>query len=69
VHAWAFEADLPENFTHLSNTFEIEWPPHSGKWQRFPEIDCVAFFTVAEAKRKIKATQVPFLDRLVATFK
>lgn len=66
VHGWAFEGDLPETFQHRSNTFEMEWPPHSGKLQPFPEIDRVAFFSVPEALLKIKDTQAPFLDRLVA---
>ncbi len=69
VHGWAFEADLPGTFQHQSNTFEMEWPPHSGKLQPFPEVDRVAFFPVAEAHRKIKATQAPFLDRLVEILK
>ncbi|MBA3542963.1 MAG: NUDIX domain-containing protein [Chthoniobacterales bacterium] len=69
VHGWAFEGDLPDTFQHQSNNFEMEWPPHSGKLQPFPEIDRVAFFPVAEAHRKIKATQAPFLDRLVAIVK
>ena len=64
VHAWAFEADLPEGFTHQSNTFEMEWPPQSGKVQQFPEIDRVVFFRSEKARRKMKAAQTPFLDRL-----
>src|SRR5437016_13044548 len=31
VHAWAFEGDLPASFELKSNTFEMEWPPRSGK--------------------------------------
>lgn len=69
VHGWAFEGDLPETFQHQSNTFEKEWPPHSGKLQTFPEVDRVAFFPIPEAHQKIKATQAPFLDRLVAILK
>lgn len=69
VHAWAFEADLPDNFAHQSNTFAIEWPSHSGTWLEFPEIDRVGFFSVAEARRKIKAAQAPFLDRLIEILK
>lgn len=65
VHAWAFEADLPADFPHHSNTFELEWPPQSGKLQQFPEIDRVAFFPVADARRKLKAAQTLFLDRLI----
>src|SRR4029077_9263444 len=39
VHAWAFEGDLPEPFECKSNLFELEWPPRSGKYQEFPEVD------------------------------
>jgi predicted NUDIX family NTP pyrophosphohydrolase len=65
VHAWAFEGDCPTNFVAVSNTFELEWPPHSGRIQQFPEIDRAGFFSVEEAKRKIKEAQIPFLDRLI----
>ncbi len=65
VHGWAFEGDLPETFQHRSNTFEMEWPPRSGKLHPFPEIDRVAFFSIPEARLKIKSTQAPFLDRLL----
>ena len=64
VHAWAVEGDLPENFECRSNTFEIEWPPRSGKMRSFPEVDRAGFFSLEEAARKIKAAQRDFLDRL-----
>jgi len=64
VHAWAFEGDLPSSFKLKSNTFEMEWPPHSGKLKEFPEIDRAEFFRDEVARRKIKPTQVPFFDRL-----
>lgn len=64
VHAWAFEGDLPESFNCKSNLFEMEWPPRSGKMKQFPEVDQACFFTEKIARRKLKATQVPFLDRL-----
>jgi predicted NUDIX family NTP pyrophosphohydrolase len=66
VHAWAFEADLPDTFQLKSNTFEIEWPPRSGKLKQFPEIDRAEFFAEGIARRKINPAQVPFLDRLRA---
>jgi predicted NUDIX family NTP pyrophosphohydrolase len=66
VHAWAFEGDLPSSFKLKSNTFEIEWPPRSGKLKEFPEIDRAEFFGDEVARRKIKSTQVPFFDRLRA---
>jgi predicted NUDIX family NTP pyrophosphohydrolase len=64
VHAWAFEGNLPDGFTPASNTFEMEWPPRSGKIQAFPEIDRAEFFSIDMAKGKINAAQVAFLDRL-----
>ena len=64
VHAWAFEGDLPESFVCKSNLFEMEWPPHSGKQKKFPEVDQACFFSEEDARRKIKSTQVPLLDRL-----
>lgn len=69
VHAWAFEGDLPEGFTCISNLFEIEWPPRSGKRKQFPEVDQACFFSDAAARRKLKSTQVPFLDRLRAALR
>lgn len=65
VYAWAFEGDLKENFKLLSNTFEMEWPPHSGKMEPFPEVDRAAFFSIGTARAKIKPTQEAFLDRLI----
>jgi len=64
VHAWAFEGDFPEPFECKSNLFELEWPPRSGKYQKFPEVDQACFFLEEVARRKLKAAQVPFLDRL-----
>lgn len=64
VHAWAVEGDFdPGSIT--SNTFELEWPPRSGRRQAFPEIDRAAFFGLAEARRKMIAAQAVLLDRLL----
>lgn len=63
VVAWAVEGDLDPD-TAVSNTFEMEWPPRSGRSQTFPEIDRVAWFDLPEARGKIVAAQAPFLDRL-----
>lgn len=63
VVAWAVEGDLDPD-TAVSNTFEMEWPPRSGRRQTFPEIDRVAWFDLPEARGKIVAAQAPFLDRL-----
>lgn len=65
VHAWAIEGDV-DPADAASNTFEMEWPPRSGRRQVFPEIDRVAWFAPDEARRRLKPTQVPFVDRLVA---
>lgn len=65
VHAWAFAGDLKDDFELASNTFELEWPPRSGKVQRFPEVDRASFFPVEEARRKINVAQNVFLDRLI----
>ncbi len=63
VLAWAVRGDL-DAATAVSNTFEMEWPPRSGRVQAFPEIDRVEWFGLDEAGRKLKAAQVPFLERL-----
>jgi predicted NUDIX family NTP pyrophosphohydrolase len=65
VHCWAIEGDL-DAAAAISNTFEMEWPPGSGRRQAFPEIDRVAWFEPIEARRRVKSTQVPFIDRLEA---
>jgi predicted NUDIX family NTP pyrophosphohydrolase len=61
---WAAEGDLDAS-TATSNTFELEWPPRSGRVQEFPEIDRAAWFGVEEARDKLVKGQVPFLDRLL----
>jgi predicted NUDIX family NTP pyrophosphohydrolase len=63
VHAWAIEGDL-DPADAVSNEFEMEWPPRSGRRQSFPEIDRVAWFEPGEARRRLKPTQTPFVDRL-----
>jgi predicted NUDIX family NTP pyrophosphohydrolase len=63
VHAWAIEADFDlESFA--SNTFEIEWPPKSGRRQAFPEIDRIGWFDIATAMVKILTYQQPLLVEL-----
>jgi predicted NUDIX family NTP pyrophosphohydrolase len=66
VHAWAFEGDLPIGFEPESNLFELEWPPRSGKRQKFPEVDQAQFFPELVASKKINPAQEVFLDRLRA---
>lgn len=65
VHAWAFEGNLPPDFALCSTTFEIEWPPRSGKMAIFPEVDRAEFFSIETAREKINAAQAVLLDRLV----
>jgi len=64
VHAWAFEGELEPDFKLASNTFELEWPPRSGRSQQFPEVDQASFFPLALARSKINQAQTVFLDRL-----
>jgi predicted NUDIX family NTP pyrophosphohydrolase len=65
VLAWGARGDL-DAATAVSNTYRMEWPPRSGRVETFPEIDRVEWFRLSEARRKLKAAQVPFLDRLQA---
>jgi predicted NUDIX family NTP pyrophosphohydrolase len=69
VQVWAARledtADL-DAATAVSNTFEIEWPPKSGRLQTFPELDRVEWFDVEAAQTKLIAAQREFLDRLPA---
>ena len=66
VYAWAFQSKHDGKIETKSNTFEMEWPPHSGKKQKFPEIDKGEFFTVEEAKKKMISAQFEFVDRLIS---
>jgi predicted NUDIX family NTP pyrophosphohydrolase len=68
VHAFAFEANFDLD-TFSSNMFEMEWPPRSGKNQSFPEIDRIAYFTLATARRKILPGQRSFIEELVGRLK
>jgi len=63
VHAWAVEGDL-DAAAIVSSTFRMEWPPKSGKFVAFPEVDRAGFFDLAAAREKINAAQVAFLDEL-----
>ena len=65
VTAYAVQADF-DPATLVSNTFQMEWPPGSGRMRPFPEIDRVQWFTLADAEAKILPGQAGFLDRLAA---
>jgi len=64
VHAWAVEGDI-DHATIISNSFEMEWPPKSGKKQSFPEIDRARWFNTSEAKLKLNAAQAAFINELI----
>jgi predicted NUDIX family NTP pyrophosphohydrolase len=63
VTAFALEGDLDAE-TIVSNTFELPWPPRSGRLQAFPEIDRAAWFRPDEARVKALASQGELFDRL-----
>jgi predicted NUDIX family NTP pyrophosphohydrolase len=65
VHAWAFEADF-DLAGFASNSFEIEWPPKSGRRRSFPEIDRIAYFALPVAMIKILDYQRPLLRELAS---
>ena len=67
ISAWAFESDYDPS-TLMSNTFELEWPPKSGRKASFPEVDRVAWFGIAEARTKVLKGQEGFLHALEKFF-
>lgn len=65
VYAWAFAGDCDPAKVQ-SNTFECQWPPRSGKWASFPEVDRAGVFGIEAAREKINPAQAEFLERLRA---
>jgi predicted NUDIX family NTP pyrophosphohydrolase len=65
VHAWAIAGDI-DHETIVSNLFEMEWPPKSGKQASFPEIDRAAWFDADVAKIKINPSQAALIEELVS---
>ena len=63
VHAWAFQGDCDPSQIR-SNTFQMEWPPKSGRMAEFPEVDRADFFDLPAARKKIVPAQRPLLDQL-----
>ncbi len=63
VMAWALAGDLDPALAQ-SNTFELEWPPRSGRVRSFPEVDRAEWFTLPEGRTRINASQAELLDRL-----
>jgi predicted NUDIX family NTP pyrophosphohydrolase len=65
VYCWAVEGDIDAEKI-VSNTFKVEWPYRSGKWQSYPEVDKAAWFTAEEARVMINPAQVAFIDEVLA---
>lgn len=65
VYAFAIEQNDVDLSIFKSNTFEIEWPPHSGKMQLFPEVDKAEWFNVIEADKKLIPAQLSFISELL----
>lgn len=66
IFAWAFQGDWDDSRPPQSNLFPLEWPPHSGREEWFPEIDKAAFFPVPLARQKMNPAQAEYIDRLQA---
>ena len=64
VYAWAYEQNGDFKINTSGSIVEMQWPPVVGKKIKFPEVDEAKFFSVHEAKRKIKAAQIPLIERL-----
>jgi len=64
VYGWACEGDFAG--PARSNTFEMEWPPRSGRMQAFPEVDRAEWFGLPEARTKMNEAQAAFIERLIA---
>jgi predicted NUDIX family NTP pyrophosphohydrolase len=67
VHAWAVEGDIDHEVI-VSNLFEMEWPPRSGKMASFAEVDRAAWFSPSIAKMKINTGQVSLIEELENLF-
>jgi predicted NUDIX family NTP pyrophosphohydrolase len=65
VHCFAVAFDL-DAASIVSNTFEMEWPPRSGRMQSFAEVDRAAWFGIDEARKKINERQIELLERLIS---
>lgn len=65
IHAFVIESDAPDPERIRSNTFELEWPPGSGRHQTFPEVDRAGWFSLADARTRLHKGQLPLLDALV----
>jgi predicted NUDIX family NTP pyrophosphohydrolase len=68
VHAWAIEGQFDVG-SLKSNTFELEWPPKSGRIQSFPEIDRAGWFSIPDGVAKLVPAEVSFVDELASILK
>ena len=68
VYAWALEGDLDEKKVRC-NTFTMEWPPKSGKFAEFPEIDKGEWFHTTKAFEKIIPAQLSLIEQLLELVK
>jgi predicted NUDIX family NTP pyrophosphohydrolase len=68
VHAWAWEGDADASAI-VSNTARVEWPPGSGRWVTYPEVDRCAWCDPESARRRINAAQAELIDRLEAALR
>ena len=66
VRAWALRADEFRPETFVSNLFQMEWPPKSGRHVEFPEVDRAEWRSLSEARLRLVAAQVELLDRLLS---
>lgn len=65
VHAWAFLGDCDPT-TIRSNEYVVQWPPRSGEYRRFPEVDRASFFDAETARRKLIRAQSEFIERALS---
>jgi len=65
LHAWAIESDCDPSLIR-SNLFSMEWPPKSGQYKEFPEVDRAGWFKIPEARERILPAQARFIDQLVS---
>ena len=68
VYAWAIEGEIEQSAIR-SNMFSLEWPPHSGKKQEFPEVDRASWFDLETGRRRILKSQLPLLEQLQKKFR
>jgi predicted NUDIX family NTP pyrophosphohydrolase len=67
VEPFALEGDFDPDAI-VSNTFTVEWPPRSGQWRSYPEIDRAAWFGLEEARRRILPSQLPILEAFASLY-